>query len=204
MNPNRKHNYCTFYIVRHGETDWNAKKIVQGQKDLPLNKQGEVQAQDLAQELRAIKFDRVFSSDLIRAKHTAEIIALEHKIAVEVTQVLRERRFGEFEGKIVTELRKVDSILEALNDTARFSYKYSPDVESDEDLMKRALPLLREIAVAYPNKTILVVTHGGVMRALLGHLTGAHNPNRHINNTAYVQLESDGVDFFIKKLKGIK
>ena len=72
-----KKKYCTIYFARHGETSWNVKKMIQGIKDIPLNKKGEEQAMMIGEKLKNIKFDAVFSSDLIRAKRTAEIILLE-------------------------------------------------------------------------------------------------------------------------------
>src|SRR3989338_5919677 len=99
-------NFCTIYLVRHGETEWNEKKIIQGHSDIPLNKKGELQAKELGQEFKGIHFDAVFSSNLIRAKRTAEIAVLEKKLAVVTTNALRERMFGRFEGKHISELRK--------------------------------------------------------------------------------------------------
>ena len=92
-------NFCTLYIVRHGETEWNVKKIIQGNEDIPLNKKGESQAKELAKKLRHIKFDVIFSSDLIRAKRTAEIINIEKKLIVQTTKALKERYFGKYQGK---------------------------------------------------------------------------------------------------------
>src|SRR3989339_1397072 len=94
-----RNNYCHLYLVRHGETEWNVQKIIQGHKDIPLNQKGEKQARRLAKKLVKIKFGVVFSSDLLRAKRTAEIVVLEKKIAVKTTKTLRERHFGRFEGK---------------------------------------------------------------------------------------------------------
>ena len=100
-------NYCTIYLVRHGETEWNEKKLIQGYSDIPLNKKGELQAKQLGQEFNNIYFDAVFSSDLLRAKNSAEIIILEKKLTVATTKVLRERFFGRFEGSSLNELRRI-------------------------------------------------------------------------------------------------
>src|SRR3990172_8408752 len=91
-------NYTTIYIVRHGETEWNIKGVMQGHSDSPLTKTGEKQAHQIAEELKEIHFDEIFSSDALRAKRTAEIIALERKMAVQAKTALRERNYGEFEG----------------------------------------------------------------------------------------------------------
>lgn len=93
-----KNNNTTIYIVRHGESEANAKGILQGQKDYPLTPKGEEQALIISNELKGINFDAIFSSDLLRAKRTAEIIAVERKLAVNTTKMLRERNYGRLEG----------------------------------------------------------------------------------------------------------
>ena len=199
-----KNNNCTIYLVRHGKTDWNKQSIIQGHTDIPLNTEGEKEAKELARELNSIKFDGFFSSDLLRAKKTAEIIAKEHSLAVETTKALRERYFADLEGKPAKRLKEISKTISELEESKRFSYKHHPLVESDGELMSRFVTFLREIAVANSDKTILVVTHGGVIRVfliLLGFLT--HESDVRIGNLSYLKLESDGVDFFIKETKGI-
>lgn len=93
-----KSSYATFYIVRHGETEWNAQGLMQGHLDSPLTSTGEEQARELAQTLLAIHFDHVFSSDLLRARRTAELLVIDRKFALNTTQLLRERTFGKYEG----------------------------------------------------------------------------------------------------------
>src|SRR3990167_6788870 len=98
MSNNTK--LTTFYIVRHGETVFNKKGIMQGNIiDSPLTKIGENQAERVRKKLSKLHFDEIFSSDLFRAKRTAEIITLERKLAVKTTQALREQNYGRYEGK---------------------------------------------------------------------------------------------------------
>lgn len=199
-------NLTTIYIVRHGQTEWNVLRKMQGHSDIPLNAMGEEQARQLAEELKDTPLDVAFSSDLMRAKRTAEIVALEHKLAVQTTEILRERNSGEFEGKPYALLDTYNKLLEKLSDEERFRYKIPPDRESDEELIKRILPFLRETAITHPQKSILMATHGGVMKVLLIHLgVGTYKTltSHAIDNAAYIVLETDGVDFFVKKLKGI-
>lgn len=206
MEESRK-SYCTLYIVRHGETDWNINRIIQGHyHDTTLNANGETQAKELAKELKDIHFDKAFSSDLKRAQRTAEIIALERELAIETTKVLRERKFGRFEGKPGENLKLVDQLYDALKEEEKFFYKPFPEMESDEEVIGRFITFIRETSVAYPGKTILVVTHGGLMRVLLIHLGFLKREQLQkgsITNTAYIKLLSDGVDFFIKEAKGV-
>lgn len=208
-----KKNYCTIYLIRHGETDWNAKRIVQGQTDNSLNKTGELQAKELAKRLKNIHFDVVFSSDLLRAKRTAEIIAQEKKLAVQTTKLLRERSFGKFEGKpaamLLTWRKAIRNGIKALTDEEKeILIKEDPQIESDESLISRFLTFLREVAVGYPGKNILLVSHGGLMRIFLirmGFFKGEEESEQYfVSNTAGVVIESDGVDFFIKDYWGIE
>lgn len=201
--------YCSIYIVRHGETDWNAKRLLQGHTDIPLNKTGEFQARDLIKNLRGIKFAMIFSSDLLRAKRTAEIIALEKKIAVRTTKALRERKFGKFEGKSWEnkEFQALFAKYLKLSLEQRFRTRPYPDSESDEELLAIFIPFIREVSVAYLGKNVLVVTHGGMMRAFLNRLDFAKGKQLQpglIGNTAYIKIISDGVDFYIKETSGIK
>jgi broad specificity phosphatase PhoE len=201
-----KQNLTTFYIVRHGQTDWNAKKIIQGQLDIPLNETGEKQAKEVAEKFKKLKFDLAFSSDLMRAKRTAEIIGLEHKLAIETTNSLRERAFGEMEGKPSKVFFAFRDLLIALNHEERFKKKAYENFESDEEVTTRTITFLRETAVANPGKNVLVATHGGVLRMILLHL-GYFDyktiENYLFDNLSYIKLTSDGVDFFVEETSGI-
>lgn len=195
-------NYCRLYLVRHGETDWNAQGKIQGQTELSLNETGRIQAYNLAKDLKNIKFEKVFSSTSIRARQTAEILALEKKLAIETTEALKERRYGRLEGQHKDLFKKLDLMMDILSEEEKFKFKAYLEMESDEEVVSRVLTFLREIAVAYIGKDILVATHGGLMRALLKHL-GMGIKRGTISNGAVVLLFSDGVDFIIKETKGI-
>lgn len=201
---------CTFYLVRHGESYSNVKQKLQGHKNSRLTNEGINQAKLIAKELKSINFDFAFSSDLLRAKKTAEIIAIEHKLLVKTSELLRERNFGKWEGKpynvYSTELKHLlDEFLE-LSDKEKKKYKF-PDMESDEEIVIRLITFLRETALAYAGKTILIGTHGSIMRAFLIHLgfgTYDEIPADAVSNCGYMKIESDGNEFFLKEVKGIK
>jgi broad specificity phosphatase PhoE len=210
MDEKKIKDYCTLYLVRHGETEWNLKELVQGHTDIPLNKKGEQQAKEMARKLKAIKLAAAFSSDLVRARRTAEIIALEREIIVKTTKALRERFFGRLEGKRWLdqsgELKFLWEKLASLTDKER-KLHHLEKVENNEDLMRRFIPFLREVAVAYRGKNVLVVSHGGIMRTFLIHLGFGNNkslPAGSIDNLAYIKLTADGVDFFVKETFGIE
>jgi len=191
---------CTIYLVRHGETEWNEKKLIQGHSDIPLNKKGEIQAKQLGEKLKDIHFEAVFSSDLVRAKRTAEIMVLEKKLAVITTKALRERLFGRYEGKQVTELRRILGELVLFSKERQKKLELN-EIENDEDVMGRFIPFIRETAVAYQGKNILVVSHGGLIRALLDRI-GFDIPKYlegPMKNTGYLIVESDGIEFVVKE-----
>ena len=201
---------CTLYIVRHGETEWNTQKIIQGHSDSSLTQKGLDQACDLREMFKDIKFDHVFSSDLLRAKRTAEVIAAQDKVEVKTTQALRERCFGRFEGKkfaeYTAELKELIEQMETLSQAEYAKHKLDPSIESDEELISRMIFFLRETALAYIGKNVLVVSHGGMIRALLIHLgfgTRQELTPHAVQNCAYLKLVSDGTDFSIEETHNI-
>jgi len=208
--PQENNNYCTIYLVRHGETEWNKKRIIMGQSDSPLTETGIEQVKATAQELKHVDFAAIFSSDLLRAQRTAAIIKLERQLAVQTTKALRERTFGHYEGMSVEEFEKIfkDSFdkLKQLTEKEQKAFKLDRDIESDDDVVGRMITRLREIAVAYPGKNVLVVSHGTSIRTFLLHIgyakleelkTGA------VVNGGYAAVLCDGIDFFIKETRGI-
>lgn len=198
----------TFYIVRHGETEWNVKKLIQGHKDSPLTLNGIKQAKNLSLNLKNIPFEAVFSSDLLRAKTTAEIIAVERTLIITTNRALRERSFGSLDGipsiTFQNKLKRLIKKRDRLDEEEKKAFRFHPEVENDEELISRVLLFLREVSLAYPRKNILIVTHSGVMRTLLVHL-GFFSYSDHtiIKNASYIKLESDGVNFFVKETNGI-
>ncbi len=199
--------FCTFYIVRHGLTDWNIQRRLQGHTDIPLNKQGEEEAIKMAKEyFKGVNFAMAFSSDLLRAKRTAQIIIQEKKIALKTTQLLRERDFGPWEGKKVKELEKELRInikdFRVLADDQLAQLR----IETNEKVISRLITFLRETALAYLGRNVLVVTHGSVMRIFLekiGYINKEQSKNLVIENLGHFILESDGLDFRLKQTVGI-
>lgn len=193
----------TFYIVRHAETEYNTKQLAQGHLDSPLTERGINGARARAEKLRDIEFDLIFSSDLLRAKRTAEIIKLERQLEVKTTEMLRERYYGPFEGKPGHLLSEFREFLVKLKEAGVDISKNSP-VESDESLVTRLLNFIRETSYAYPGKNILAVTHGGVIRIFLMHLGYKSLTRKAVENTGYVKIETDGVEFFVREAVGIE
>ena len=199
------------YIVRHGESEGNVKERL-GESFEPtehgpsLTEKGKLQAAALAKKLRIVHFDVAFSSDFLRAKETAEILTLERDIAATTTQAIRERHGGSYEGKwheIKHLLREKIEKLANLEEKLNYTYK---DIENEGSAANRLLTFVREVAVAYSGKTVLIVCHGNLMRSFLIKIGFAQYEELGIGtleNTGYFVLESDGIDFFVKETHGI-
>ena len=193
---------CIIYLTRHGETEWNEKKLVQGHTDIPLNKKGVEQAKQLGRELKNIHFEAVFSSDLLRAKDSAKIIVLGKRLNIVLTNALRERFFGRFEGKPLEDLVKTIGEVMTVSKEEQKRLKIY-DVESDDDILLRLLPFIKRVAADYSGKNVLMVTHGGLLRAFLKFMEFKipKYSDHPMKNTGYLIIESDGEGFKIKKEK---
>ncbi|HEX6311321.1 MAG TPA: histidine phosphatase family protein [Acidimicrobiia bacterium] len=155
-------NATRLLLVRHGESTWNVAGRWQGQADPPLSDLGERQAAAAAAAL-APPPDAVWSSDLARARRTAELLVAPHALApVRLEARLRERDVGEWSGLTRAEIEdRWPGWLSQRRAPAGF--------ETDERLADRALAAIRDIAGAMPGATVIVVTHGGVIRTLERH-----------------------------------
>ena len=148
----------TLLLARHGETDWNRDGRWQGWADPPLNERGRAQARVLAEQLRVLPFDAAYSSDLRRALETAEIVAASHGVSVVADAGLREIDIGSWSGLTRPEIEE------------RYGGK-RVDGESREAHQARVLAAVERIARAHRGERLLVVTHGGTMRALHNHVS---------------------------------
>ncbi|MEO8262152.1 MAG: histidine phosphatase family protein [Pseudolysinimonas sp.] len=145
------------FLVRHGETDWNQQRRIQGLTDIPLNDIGREQARATGRLLARRRWDGVFSSPLSRARETATLIAEELGLpAPDTIDALVERNYGEAEGMNFLEVER------------RYPNRSGvPGQESREDVVARVLPALRELALAHPDQSLVVVSHGGAIRSVL-------------------------------------
>ncbi|OGE77795.1 MAG: hypothetical protein A2751_01940 [Candidatus Doudnabacteria bacterium RIFCSPHIGHO2_01_FULL_46_14] len=200
-------NLTTIYIARHGEAEWNVKGFIIGQSETSLTDKGQQQARDLARELENVEFDAIFSSDLERTRHTAEIVALPRHLPVNTTELLRERNLARFEGGQWDRLGDLfDILLKHPHTTEEDNQKLAREgIETSLAMIGRFLNFVRQTTAAYPRKTILAVSHGGMMRLLLAHLGYAEKlPPRSMANSGYIRLRTNGTDFFIDEVKGVK
>lgn len=151
--------------IRHGRTAWNAEARVQGHRDIELDDTGRWQAGRLAQALAAEGIDAIYSSDLARARQTAEPLAGLVGLAVALDAGLRERAFGEFEGCSFAEVET------RWPEQAERWRRRDPDFgpaggERLGDFRARVIEAVERLARAHPGEHIAIVTHGGVLDLL--------------------------------------
>ncbi|MFH1064618.1 MAG: histidine phosphatase family protein [Candidatus Woesearchaeota archaeon] len=179
-------------VVRHGETTDNKKKISQGQQPGKLNLRGLLQSRKVAKRLKDEHFDIIYCSDLRRVVQTLKPILRYHKkTPVHYVKELRERSFGEFEGRKWEELGPEWE--------AKKKENHNPDwlpkgAESREQVEKRFLKFFKKMEKEHFGKTILWMTHGGGVRAVLKILyerTGIDYGNEKPPNTSVTMIEID-------------
>lgn len=159
----------TILLARHGETDWNRENRFQGHADPPLNERGREQARELAARLQGEPVAAVYASPLARARETAEIVAAQLGRSVETVAALREVDVGSWAGLTRAQVR--ERFPEAF---ARW-VAHGPgwdDGETYEQMGERVVEALYELARRHPGEQILVVTHGGPVRAAQAHAAG--------------------------------
>ena len=154
-------------LVRHGQSTWNAARRWQGQADPPLSELGEQQA--AAASLTEPNIVRIWASPLLRARRTAEILGASLDAPLVVDDRLMERDVGEWSGLTASEIEEGwPGYLSG--------YQHPDGFETDDLLMARALPVLEEIATDAGGQSVLVVTHGGWIRAIERRLRGKGPP----------------------------
>lgn len=154
------------YYVRHGQTDWNlARKMQGGGTEKELNETGINQANETRKELENVKYDIIICSPMYRAKQTAEIINKDKNVKTIIDERIRERKLGKLEGHEIT-----DEIEKQIWD---YNLNYQiPEGENLHDFEKRILDFLEDIKKKYSDKTVLIVAHGGVAKVIKAHLYG--------------------------------
>lgn len=166
------------WLVRHGQTDWNTQRRIQGHTPTELNSTGRAQAQQLADWLFDVRgrtsFAAGYSSDLPRAAQTAEIIAARLGLSISCTPQLRERHLGEFEGKTWEQIRaaRASDGRRVVEHGDLADWTGVPGVETDEQLWQRVSQILGDIARQHEGEDVLAVTHGGVIKHIIWHVLG--------------------------------
>ena len=154
------------YVVRHGQTDYNIKKVFQGHIDIPLNETGEKQAQETASKFRNIEVDMILVSPLQRTLQTAKPISQITGVPITIEERLIERSFGDMEGHQNREDWNIKMMLD---------YEKNYDIENIEpiqSLFKRVYDFLDEVTEKYKDKNLVLVTHGAVSQPIECYFNG--------------------------------
>lgn len=169
------------YLARHGETEWNRERRLQGSQDIPLSKIGKAQSEKLAHKLSHILIDTIITSDLKRAYQTGQIVRKQLHVPILRNKNLNERFYGKLEGKIWSSKKSITA-----KDGAQ-PYKNFSD---------RIIRELSEILASYQHKNILIICHGGVLRVMLEYFRGAPSISGNIGyelpNAALYSFRKEG------------
>ncbi|RZI41875.1 histidine phosphatase family protein [Herbaspirillum sp. HC18] len=153
-------------LIRHGETAWNAIKRLQGHLDIPLNEEGERQAAALGRALREEPLDAIFSSDLQRARQTAQAIAAHRGMTVHTDRGLRERCYGAFEGMLYAEIKGRYPEAYAAWQARQIDARFPPGVfvaETLREFSQRVVGAITRIVTEGKYRRVAMVSHGGVL-----------------------------------------
>jgi probable phosphoglycerate mutase len=159
------------HLLRHGETAWNALRRMQGHADAALNDTGRAQARASAGRLAGSGLARIVSSDLVRARDTAEAVARAAGLAVEADPRFREQGLGDWQGLTFREARARDPEV-AARFAARDPQARPPGGETRAEMQARAWEALEAHAAPGSPGALLVVAHGGVVQALVYRVLG--------------------------------
>lgn len=183
------------YLIRHGQTDANIEGIYQGNMDVELNDKGKEQAKRLAWRLRNFPFDALFVSHLKRALDTANTILEYHDLTPKIKKDLEEISMGEWQGKTREEVKKTyAAFIKDRESKKDFYTRPIPGGESYVAFQKRAVGVFEDILKETEGKHVAVVCHGGIIKAVIGHLLSL-DITRHrdfeIYNTSITTIEYD-------------
>ena len=190
-----------FILVRHGLTGWNAAGRIQGHTDTDLCDEGYEQARSVGRRLQEESYDLLFSSDLKRARQTAQPLADVLEMEIQLDDRLREWNLGAFEGLTVDEAR------ERFADAYRKYRAFDPELrvpegESFLEFDHRVIHFFQEMSQAHAGKRLLVFTHGGSVNVVLRHVLGIPTTSRdkfYIPNTSVTRVrvspKNDGISW---------
>ncbi|HOL11394.1 MAG TPA: histidine phosphatase family protein [Bacillota bacterium] len=162
----------TVYLIRHGQTLANREGILQGHLDAPLSEYGKRQAELVGKALSTANIDTIYSSDLDRARKTAEAIAKYHDLEPILDPRLREIHCGSLQGKTMEESKRLyPEFFESLKEDPLNTPRPGGG-ESYIDLHQRSVDAFEDILKKHPESNVVIVTHGGVVRCLLAYAQG--------------------------------
>ena len=192
----------TVYLVRHGETEWNKLGKHQGTSDIPLDDTGRKQAHDLTKSFSKFSVQTIYSSPLKRAHQTAIILA--NGNPVHVIPELRERNYGDFEGRTNKEIRQMHPNLD--EEQAKVGLKWAPpNGESCYEVCQRAGKAFQQLFEKHKEQNFAIVSHGSALKGIINWIQGTTDSAEHyfsvtpVRNCELVKFEHDGKSFNITR-----
>ena len=184
------------YLTRHGETEWNTQRRMQGWLDSPLTEQGKFQARCLGDRLATVLLSAIYPSVAPRAIATAELICGARNIPIQPQENLKEMGLGEWEGCLVEDLLRTEK--ENCQNFFYYPDRYTPPkgAENFDEVRQRIDLIFNELVEKHRNESILIVTHGVFMRNILAYLR--KKPIREVWSELYkptalsLAIEEDG------------
>lgn len=166
-------------LVRHGQTDENVSGRISGQRPVPLNARGKEQAQLAGEVLAPLGVTHLFSSPVVRARQTADLLAERLQIGIEEIADLREVGYGDWEDKHFNDIRGHAIAQQVFHDPINAVF---PNGESLPEVQQRGVRVIETVRQRYPHSVMVLVSHGDVIRTTLAHYLGmAFNDYRRIN-----------------------
>ncbi len=184
------------WLVRHGQTDWNREGRFQGSVDIALNENGLGQAREIAERLKEVKFQAIYSSPLQRARQTAQMIAEKNGKKVHFDSRLSEISMGEWEGMLYQDICR--EYPEEINERrVNPLYARAPGGETAVQVAERMKQAVDEIVLKHPHGPVLIVSHGLALSALVclvrgGSLENVYNAVLENAAPVVVQWKYDG------------
>lgn len=181
----------TIYLTRHGQTEWNLEKRLQGRGDSPLTEQGIQKAKELHERLKTLPIDVIYTSPIARAYNTAQILRGDKSIPVIPCEGLMEMNFGVYEGRITDEITRenpdwdVECIMKGNTTIA------APEGETLEAVRKRVGEAMDCILEENKGKTLLVVAHGITLKALMYYFKDEEVNQEVMGQTTLTKIEKD-------------
>ncbi len=193
-------------IVRHGETDYNVERRMQGWLDIPLNENGKAQAKASSSKLVGIQIDAIYSSDLIRAHETAKHISQVTGTQINITQALRERDMGIFSGwrwesEPDAEKESLWTEFESARDNEDVHWNKHRG-ESMHQMNKRIQDFMQRVHDTHKDQVVALITHGGTINSLLElyNLKEAKEGFRMIGNASILVLHKEESNYRLEEL----
>lgn len=195
-----------FGLLRHGKTEWNSVKKIQGSADSPLTEEGREQTKAWVPTLSNFNWHRILASDLGRVKQTVEIINSGLKLPVSFDSRLREQNWGEWEGLTIPFIK--ENYYAELEKRVAMGWEFrAPGGESRQEVYLRVFTALREAADKWPGQNILVVCHQGIIKCTLYRILRREflpdeDPLLKLNSLHLIKLQTDR--FEIDQLNVVK